>query len=296
MELAGVVKRTHGGVPGDNRGVLVSITRRGRALTARRRRRGGGPAPRSRLARQGVRVGARTGRADRGDREHRDLVGWLTVAIGGTAAARGCRSCWPLVRRSRHGEQRVFHAVNGLPEWLYRVLWLPMQLGNLVVGTLVGVAVALAVRRRGRGDLRRRGDGAQAGDRTADPARGRRAGSRRDVGPVRACPERCCAVTCRRRAQLPLRSRAARRRDVVRRRDGACRRRSTSSCSSWPRRVRGRAGLRRRPQPARRHRRSRCRSARRWRPRRVLRDRARRCSTRRRRRRASPPARGRRRR
>jgi DNA-binding MarR family transcriptional regulator len=35
MEAAGVVKRTYGGVPGDNRGVLVSITRRGRALVAR---------------------------------------------------------------------------------------------------------------------------------------------------------------------------------------------------------------------------------------------------------------------
>ena len=35
MEQAGVVKRTYGGVPGDNRGVLVSITRRGRSLAAR---------------------------------------------------------------------------------------------------------------------------------------------------------------------------------------------------------------------------------------------------------------------
>ena len=35
MEQAGVVKRTYGGVPGDNRGVLVSITRRGRALAGR---------------------------------------------------------------------------------------------------------------------------------------------------------------------------------------------------------------------------------------------------------------------
>ena len=35
MEHAGVVQRKYGGVPGDNRGVLVSITRRGRALAAR---------------------------------------------------------------------------------------------------------------------------------------------------------------------------------------------------------------------------------------------------------------------
>jgi membrane-associated phospholipid phosphatase len=42
-------------------------------------------------------------------------------------------------------EQRVFHAVNDLPDWLYWILWLPMQLGNLVVGTLVGLACAWAV-------------------------------------------------------------------------------------------------------------------------------------------------------
>jgi membrane-associated phospholipid phosphatase len=40
------------------------------------------------------------------------------------------------------GECRVFHAVNGRPDWLYPILWLPMQLGNLVVGTLAGLAVA----------------------------------------------------------------------------------------------------------------------------------------------------------
>jgi DNA-binding MarR family transcriptional regulator len=35
MEAAGVVKRAYGGVPGDNRGVLVTITRRGRTLTGK---------------------------------------------------------------------------------------------------------------------------------------------------------------------------------------------------------------------------------------------------------------------
>jgi membrane-associated phospholipid phosphatase len=42
-------------------------------------------------------------------------------------------------------EARVFHAVNGLPRWLYGVVWLPMQLGNLVVGTLAGLVVAWLV-------------------------------------------------------------------------------------------------------------------------------------------------------
>jgi membrane-associated phospholipid phosphatase len=39
-------------------------------------------------------------------------------------------------------EQRVFRAVNGLPSWLYAPLWLPMQLGNLLVGTAAGLAAA----------------------------------------------------------------------------------------------------------------------------------------------------------
>jgi membrane-associated phospholipid phosphatase len=40
-------------------------------------------------------------------------------------------------------EMRVFRVFNGLPGWLFYVLWLPMQLGNLVVGT--GVALAIAI-------------------------------------------------------------------------------------------------------------------------------------------------------
>jgi glycosyltransferase 2 family protein len=39
-------------------------------------------------------------------------------------------------------EQRVFRAINGLPGWLYVPLWLPMQLGNLLVGTAAGLGVA----------------------------------------------------------------------------------------------------------------------------------------------------------
>lgn len=39
-------------------------------------------------------------------------------------------------------ERTVFRAINGLPGWLYWPLWAPMQLGNLVVGALVGLLVA----------------------------------------------------------------------------------------------------------------------------------------------------------
>jgi undecaprenyl-diphosphatase len=68
--------------------------------------------------------------------------GWLVVAAAGAvvmllsiAGARGS-VIGPV-------EQRVFRAVNGLTDRLYPVLWGPMQLGNLVVGTLAGVVVAL---------------------------------------------------------------------------------------------------------------------------------------------------------
>jgi membrane-associated phospholipid phosphatase len=40
-------------------------------------------------------------------------------------------------------EMRVFRAFNRLPGFLYWILWLPMQLGNLVVGCVVGVLVAV---------------------------------------------------------------------------------------------------------------------------------------------------------
>lgn len=42
-------------------------------------------------------------------------------------------------------EVRAFRAINGLPGWLFWVFWAPMQLGNLVVGCLVGLLVAWAV-------------------------------------------------------------------------------------------------------------------------------------------------------
>lgn len=39
-------------------------------------------------------------------------------------------------------EIRVFRRINGLPDWLLYVLWLPMQAGNLVVGALWGMGTA----------------------------------------------------------------------------------------------------------------------------------------------------------
>lgn len=40
-------------------------------------------------------------------------------------------------------EMRLFGVVNRLPDALYGILWLPMQAGNLVVGTVAGLVVAV---------------------------------------------------------------------------------------------------------------------------------------------------------
>jgi undecaprenyl-diphosphatase len=70
---------------------------------------------------------------------------WLIVSAVGLVIAglsiAGAR--WPTIHPA---ECRVFHAVNRLPNALYPVLWLPMQLGNLVVGTAAGLVAALVAR------------------------------------------------------------------------------------------------------------------------------------------------------
>ena len=58
----------------------------------------------------------------------------LVVLVASVVAARH-----PFIPR---WEQRAFRVVNGLPGWLYPLLWAPMQLGNLVVGTAAGFAIA----------------------------------------------------------------------------------------------------------------------------------------------------------
>jgi undecaprenyl-diphosphatase len=73
---------------------------------------------------------------------------WLTVAVAGLAVL-----VWSTAHARKPDipplEAQVFHALNGLPDWLYWVLWLPMQLGNLVVGTVAGLLVALGDRNLG---------------------------------------------------------------------------------------------------------------------------------------------------
>jgi undecaprenyl-diphosphatase len=57
--------------------------------------------------------------------------------------------CGLIVRDGTVGpvERDVFHAINGLPGWLYQPLWIFQQLGNLVVAFLATVLVAVILRR-----------------------------------------------------------------------------------------------------------------------------------------------------
>ena len=72
-------------------------------------------------------------------------LAWLLVAAAGLAVLAASSA---VASRDVIGpvEVRLFHAVNGLPGWLYPLLWLPMQLGNLVVGTAVGVVAGALAR------------------------------------------------------------------------------------------------------------------------------------------------------
>lgn len=70
------------------------------------------------------------------------LADWPIVALAGGVVLIGSivAAARPTISSP---ERTIFRRVNGLPEWWYRLLWLPMQLGNLVVGTVVGVVVSL---------------------------------------------------------------------------------------------------------------------------------------------------------
>jgi membrane-associated phospholipid phosphatase len=70
---------------------------------------------------------------------------WLIVAGVGLALTSLCVAAArrPAISAT---ESRLFHAVNGLPDALHPWLWVPMQLGNLVVGTVAGLLVALVDR------------------------------------------------------------------------------------------------------------------------------------------------------
>jgi len=61
------------------------------------------------------------------------VVGLLVLAIGMVIVRDGSVPGW---------EQDVFHAVNDLPDWLYRPLWPFQQLGALLIGPVVALVAA----------------------------------------------------------------------------------------------------------------------------------------------------------
>ncbi len=59
-------------------------------------------------------------------------------------------ACGLIARNGKVGsaEESVFRAVNELPEWLYRPLWVFQQFGNIVVAVLVVLGIAALLRNR----------------------------------------------------------------------------------------------------------------------------------------------------
>jgi membrane-associated phospholipid phosphatase len=80
--------------------------------------------------------------------EHASLgrTGNLLIALGGLVTV---TICGFIVRDGTVGtaERDVFHAINDLPDWMYRVFWPFQQFGNLVVAVVVGLVVALWLRK-----------------------------------------------------------------------------------------------------------------------------------------------------
>jgi membrane-associated phospholipid phosphatase len=74
------------------------------------------------------------------------VTGNLLIALGGFVLVTICAL---IARDGTVGslERDVFHAINDLPEWLYRVFWPFQQFGNLVVALVVGLVVALCLRK-----------------------------------------------------------------------------------------------------------------------------------------------------
>jgi len=71
---------------------------------------------------------------------------WWLLASGAGLAILAVSVVWARGPAISRAEARVFHAVNGLPDWLFWALWPPMQFGNLAVGTIAGLVVAVVAR------------------------------------------------------------------------------------------------------------------------------------------------------
>ncbi|HEY0521527.1 MAG TPA: phosphatase PAP2 family protein [Ilumatobacteraceae bacterium] len=67
------------------------------------------------------------------------VAGLVVLGIGMVIVRNGSVPAW---------ERKIFHAVNDLPNFLYKPLWPFQQLGNLAVGPVVAIAAALLKRYR----------------------------------------------------------------------------------------------------------------------------------------------------
>jgi hypothetical protein len=76
-------------------------------------------------------------------------VGEVVAVLGGAALLAGSWIVVAATHRVPEAEQRVFEAVNDLPDFLWPVVWVPMQSGSLV-GSLVVVAGTAVVSRNRR--------------------------------------------------------------------------------------------------------------------------------------------------
>jgi undecaprenyl-diphosphatase len=73
-------------------------------------------------------------------------TGNLLVALGGFVVVVIC--AW-IARDGTVGsyERDVFHAINDLPDWMYRIFWPFQQFGNLIVALVVGLGIAIWFRK-----------------------------------------------------------------------------------------------------------------------------------------------------
>ena len=73
-------------------------------------------------------------------------TGHLLIALGGFVLVALC-SLVASDGTVGSAEESVFHAINDLPGWLYPALWPFQQFGNLLVALVVGVVIAIALKR-----------------------------------------------------------------------------------------------------------------------------------------------------
>ena len=94
------------------------------------------------------RYGAESDMASSGQRR-RVRTGEVVAVIGGALLLVASWGAVAVASHVPHREARLFRAVNDLPDFLWRALWAPMQLGSFV-GSLVVVAITAVVSRSAR--------------------------------------------------------------------------------------------------------------------------------------------------